>query len=710
MKIYKTLFSILIAVTFVVACENNIVMKENKKILPPKAQKISHQHKAHGDIRVDNYYWLNERNNPEVVDYLERENDYYDKMTLKSNNLQKELYKEMRSRIKEDDNSVPYFYNGYWYITRYETNKSYPIYTRKKDSLNAKEEILADVNEMARGYEYFRFVGLNISPDNKKMAYAIDTQSRRKYTIYVKDLNSNELLKTKILTTTGSSVWANNNQHLFYTSKDDKTLRSYKVFKHDIKSPNNDDKLVYHEKDETFSVYVSKSKSKKYLFISSYSTLTSEHRFLDADIPLETFKLVQKRIKGVEYEVSHHGDSFYIITNHGGANNYKVVKTSINKPTIDNWTSVIDHREDVLLEDIDLYKDFWVITERSRGLNRIKINSWEGDEYYLPVSGETYSLYNNFNPEFNTSKLRFSYSSLIHPRSVKEFDIITNETKLLKSEIILDEDFKSSDYIEKRIWTATNDSIPISLVYHKNTKLNSNTPLLLYAYGSYGSTIDPYFSNTRLSLLKRGFVYAIAHVRGGEYLGRSWYEDGKLLNKKNTFNDFINCSKYLISKGYTSSNHLYAYGGSAGGLLIGVIINEEPNLYKGVISAVPFVDVITTMLDKAIPLTTSEYDEWGDPNIKKYYDYILSYSPYDQIKKQNYPNILVTSGFHDSQVQYWEPAKWVAKLRDFKTDKNIIFLNTDMNSGHGGPSGRFESLKETAKKYAFLIQLEMEEY
>ena len=698
----------LIAFIFASSCNENVLMKENSKLPPPKAEKIPYQHKIHDHIRVDNYYWLRERNNPEVIEYLERENDYYNKLTIQSKPIQKELFFEMKARIKEDDSSVPYFYNGYWYITRFEIGKSYPIYTRKKDSLSANEEILVDVNIEAKGYEYFSLVGINISPDNSKMSYAIDNQSRRKYTLYVKDLVTNKNLKTNIENTTGGSVWANDNKHLFYTKKDPKTLRSNEVYRLNIEFIDVNE-LIYMEADNTFEVGIGKSKSNEYIFISSYSTLTSEHQYLNANNPTENFKKIQERIKGLEYSVSHYNDYFYIITNHNNSYNFKLVKAPLNNTEIKHWTTIIDHRKDVLLEDIELFENFWVTSERHNGLNKLIIHSWDDDpSYSLPIEGETYSLYSEYNPQFTSSKLRYSYNSLSNPPSIMEFDMYSKENVVLKTQKVLDDDFNSNNYVEKRIWAEANDGvrIPISLIYHKETKLSKDTPLLQYAYGSYGITRDPYFSSTRLSLLNRGFIYAIAHVRGGEYLGRPWYEEGKLFKKKNTFSDFISCSKFLIDQGYTSSKHLYAYGGSAGGLLMGVILNDSPEIYNGVIAAVPFVDVITTMLDETIPLTTGEYDEWGNPNDKDYYNYMLSYSPYDQVKNHAYPNLLVTTGLYDSQVQYWEPAKWVAKLRDYKTDSNVIFLHTNMNTGHGGASGRFDSLKEVVKDYAFLLQLE----
>ena len=705
----KKVFYLFITFIFASSCKQNVLMKEDPNIPPPVAEKIPYQHKIHEDIRIDNYYWLRDRNNPEVIDYLERENDYFDKLTSQSKPLQDELFLEMKNRIKEDDSSVPYFYNGYWYITRFELGKSYPVYSRKKDSLTAVEEILIDVNKEAEGYEYFNLVGLNISPNNSMMSYAIDTESRRKYTLFVKDLSTNKNLKTKIENTTGGSVWANDNIHLFYTKKDPNTLRSNEIYRHNIEDTDND-YLVYVEKDETFGVGIGKSKSNKYIFISSYSTLTTEYQFIDADSPKDSFKKIQERIRGLEYSVSHFKDHFYITTNHDNSNNFKLVKTPVDNTNIKYWTTVIEERDDVLLEDIELFEDFWVTSERSNGLNQLIIHSWDKDipSYILPVKGETYSLYSQYNPEFTSSKLRYSYNSLSTPNTIMEFDMNSKTNTVLKTQIVLDINFNPDNYIEKRVWAKAKDGekIPISLIYHKNTKLSSETPLLQYAYGSYGITRDPNFSSLRLSLLNRGFVYAIAHVRGSEFLGRSWYEDGKLFKKKNTFSDFISCSKFLIENNFTSSKHLYAYGGSAGGLLMGVIVNDSPETYNGVIAAVPFVDVVTTMLDDSIPLTTGEYDEWGNPNNKEFYDYMLSYSPYDQIKEQDYPNILVTTGLHDSQVQYWEPAKWVAKLRDYKTDSNVILLNTNMNTGHGGASGRFDAIKEVARDYSFLLQLE----
>lgn len=683
--------------------------KMTETISPPLAAVKPKQLEKHGDVRTDNYYWLNERENPEVIDYLNKENAYYNAMTAGQKQFQKDLFEEMKGRIKEDDSSVPYFYNGYYYITRFEKGKDYPIYARKKGSLEAKEEILFDCNEMAKGHSYFQLGGLNISEDNKWAAFGIDTVSRRQYTIQVKNLLTNEILPLKIENTTGGSTWAGDNNTLFYTRKDEVTLRSDKIYKHKLNGDVKDDVLIYHEKDDTFSTFIYKEKSKKYLVIGSSSTLTSEFRVLDAKKPDGEFKIFQPRTRGLEYSISHYGDSFYIVTNKDKATNFKLMVTPEDKTGKDNWKDLIAHRKDVLLEDIDIFKDYLVVSERSNGLNTIRIRPWNGKgEYYLPFDSETYTAGTSTNPDFDTDILRYSYQSLATPSSVIDFNMKTKEKTVLKEQEVLGGKFDKNNYTEERIWATAKDGtkVPISMVYRKGIKKDGRNPLLLYAYGSYGASMDAYFSSIRLSLLDRGFIYAIAHIRGGEDLGREWYDNGKLLKKKNTFTDFVDCSKFVIEQKYTSTEHLYAEGGSAGGLLMGAIVNMAPELYNGVIAQVPFVDVVTTMLDDSIPLTTGEYDEWGNPNDKEYYDYMKSYSPYDNVKAQKYPNMLVTTGLHDSQVQYWEPAKWVAKLRVTKTDGNLLYLDTNMEAGHGGASGRFEALKEVAKEYSFLLDLE----
>lgn len=680
----------------------------NKHIIPPKVKKQPKELIKHDDVRVDNYYWLNDRDNEEVISYLNEENEYYSKMTAHTKDFQNSLFEEMKSRIKEDDESVPYKYNGYWYIVKFEKGKDYPIYYRKKGTLEAKAELLFDCNEMAKGHSYFKLVGISISPNNKLVSYGIDTTGRRQYTINIKDIESGEKLDDMLENTTGGATWANDNKTLFYTLKNAKTLRSEKIYKHKL-GTNTEDELVYHETDDTFGTSVYKSKSRKYLIISCYSTLTTEFRILNADTPDEEFKIFQPREKGLEYSIYHYNGAFYVLTNKDKATNFKLVKTLENQTTKEFWEDVIPHRENVLIEDIDIFKDFLVVSERENGLNKIRIKSWNGDtEYYLPFTNETYTAYTTSNIDFNTTILRYGYNSLTTPASIIDFDMVTKVKTVKKEQEVLGGKFNKENYVSERVWATAQDGtkIPISLVHHKNIKRNKNTPLLLYAYGSYGSTIDPYFSTIRLSLLDRGFVYAIAHVRGGEYLGRQWYENGKLLTKKNTFTDFIDCSKFLIENEYTSPKHHYAMGGSAGGLLMGVVINEAAHLYNGVVAQVPFVDVVTTMLDDSIPLTTGEYDEWGNPNDKVYYDYMKSYSPYDNVKKDTFPNMLITAGLHDSQVQYWEPAKWIAKLRDYNENGSTLLLKTNMEAGHGGASGRFEAIKEDAEEFAFLLDLE----
>lgn len=684
-------------------------MIKTDAISVPRADKIDKVLEKHQDIRIDPYYWMNDRENPEVIDYLERENAYFEAIMESTKGLQDELYTEMKSRIKEEDSSVPYLFNGYYYITKYETGKDYPIYTRRKGSMEAKEEVLFDVNKMAEGYAYYHLGGISISPDNKWVAYAVDTISRRNYTIYIKNLETNEVLEHAISLTTGSCTWGNDNRTLFYSRKDPNTLRPNQIFRHHVGTKALQDELLYTEEDETFVTYVYKTRSRKYIVIGSSSTLSDEFRILDADRPEEKFQLFQERNPQLEYQIEHYKDHFYILTNKDQAKNFKVMKTRIDQTQKEYWKDLIPHRENTLLEGIDLFNEYMVISERSNGLNKLRIVAWKGEkDYYLPFESETYRAGTTQNPEFNTSKLRYTYTSLTTPASIMEFDMDTQENTVLKEQEVVGGKFKKENYISKRLWATARDGkkIPLSVVYHKDTPISPQTPLLQYGYGSYGVTIDPSFSSIRLSLLDRGFIYVIAHIRGSEYLGRDWYEDGKMLNKKNTFTDFIDVSKFLIDEGYTSSNHLYAMGGSAGGLLMGAIINMEPKLYKGVVAQVPFVDVLTTMLDDSIPLTTGEYDEWGNPNDKVYYDYIKSYSPYDNIQKADYPNLLITTGFHDSQVQYWEPAKWIARLREYHTGTGVLLLQTNMDTGHSGGSGRFESIKEVATEYSFILNLE----
>ncbi|GEQ86243.1 oligopeptidase B [Patiriisocius marinistellae] len=697
------------SVIFAISCNNKENQKKSMDITPPKVDKIAKNLEMHGDVRDDSYYWLNDRENAEVIDYLERENDYYAKMTAHTDDFKNSLFEEMKSRIKEDDSSVPYKLNGYFYITRYETGKDYPIYTRKKGTLDAKEEVLFDVNEMADGHSYYNLNGINVSPNNKLVSFGVDTVSRRKYTIHIKNLETGEILNENIPLTTGGATWANDNKTLFYTKKDEVTLRSNEIYRHTLGNTSDNDVKVFTEEDETFGTYVYKTKSKKFIIIGCYSTLSSEFRILNADTPNGDFNIFQKRERGLEYDISHFGNEWFIVTNKDNATNFKLMKTSEGKTSKENWVDEIPHRKETLLEDIEIFKDYLVVSERTNGLNQINIKRWDGKaDYYLPFDNETYTTGTGANPDFDSKILRYGYTSLTTPSSTIDFNMETKEKTVLKETEVLGGTFDKNNYESKRVWATAADGtkIPVSIVYKKGIKMDGKNPLFQYAYGSYGATIDPYFSTTRLSLLDRGFIYAIAHIRGGQYLGRQWYEDGKLLKKKNTFTDFIDVSKFLIQENYTSKDHLYAAGGSAGGLLMGAVVNMAPELYNGVVAAVPFVDVVTTMLDDTIPLTTGEYDEWGNPNEKEYYEYMKSYSPYDNVQAHDYPNMLVTTGLHDSQVQYFEPAKWVARLREMKTDNHILYLDTNMEAGHGGASGRFEALKEVAKQYAFIFDLE----
>ncbi|WP_312920869.1 S9 family peptidase [Empedobacter brevis] len=673
----------------------------------PIAKKIEHKLEKHGDIRIDNYYWLNDRENQEVIDYLKEENNYTKSILKPTEDLQAKLFEEMKARIKEDDSSVPYKLNGYWYLTEFQKGKEYPIHKRRKETLENNDEILLDVNMMAEGHSYYQLGGISMAPNNQLVSFGVDNVSRRIYTIQIKDLVNGEILADKIENTTGGSVWAADNKTLFYTRKDE-TLRAYQIWKHRLGTKQEDDVLVFEETDDTFNAYVYKSKSRDYIIIGSSSTVSDEYRYISSDQPDQEFKIFQKRERDLEYSIEHFGDSFYIQTNKDDAFNFKLMKTSVEKTAQENWIDVIPHREETFIEGFEIFKNYLVVEERTNGLLQMNIKAWDqSTDYYLPFNEETYTANVGTNPDFDTDILRYGYTSLTTPSSVIDFNMNDKTFEVKKEQVVLG-DFDKENYISERIWAEARDGkmVPISLVRRKDTPLSANTPLLLYAYGSYGYTIEPYFSSVRLSLLDRGFIYAIAHIRGGQYLGREWYEEGKMLEKKNTFFDYIDVAKYLVQQNYTSSKHLYAMGGSAGGLLMGAVINYEPALFNGVIAQVPFVDVVTTMLDDSIPLTTGEYDEWGNPNEKEYYAYMKSYSPYDNVEAKAYPNLYISTGLHDSQVQYWEPAKWVAKLRDLKTDNNILLLDTNMDTGHGGASGRFESLKEDAKEDAFLFMLE----
>lgn len=703
MKKSRILFFLTLTVLLMTfGCSQN---KTEESIMPPKAEKIPKELTIHGDTRIDPYYWLSQRDNPKVIEYLKAENAYKEAVMKHTEKLQDKLYNEIIGRIKKTDISVPYLDNGYFYYSRFEEGDDYPVYSRKKGSLDAEEEVMLDVQEMSKGHSFYSVAGLSVSQNNNYLAYGVDTVSRRKYTIHIKNLSTGETLEDAIPNTTGRAVWANDNKTLFYTTKDD-TLRAFKIFRHIMGTDASQDVEIYHEKDNTFSTTIYKTKSDRFLIIASYQTLSSEMRYLDANNPTGEFKIFQEREKDHEYSIAHYQDRFYIVTN-WNAKNFRLMETDINHTDKSNWREVISHRKEVLLSDIDVFKDYLVLSERKDGLRQIRVMSQTDDrDYYIDFEDKAYVAYPTSNLEFDTEVLRFSYSSLTTPASVYDYNMKTGERELLKREEVIGE-FDPDDYQSERFMATARDGakVPVSLVYRKGIAKDGNNPLLLYGYGSYGASMDPSFSSVRLSLLDRGFIYAIAHIRGGSEMGRDWYEDGKLLKKKNTFTDFIDCAEYLIQEGYTNSDKLFAMGGSAGGLLMGAVLNMRPDLWKGVIAAVPWVDVVTTMLDESIPLTTSEFDEWGNPKDKTYYEYMLSYSPYDNVKEQDYPAILVTTGLHDSQVQYFEPTKWVAKLRDLKTDDNLLVLDVDMESGHGGASGRFKRFKRTALEYAFMLDL-----
>ena len=673
----------------------------------PIASKKPQQLEIHGHQRIDDYYWMNDRENPEVIDYLNQENEYLKSVMKPMEKFQKELFEELKGRIKEDDQSVPYFKSGYFWYVRYEIGGQYPIYCRKKGSEEGPEEIILDVNELATGKTYYRVGGTSTTPDQNILAFAVDEIGRRIYRIQFKNLETGEILEESIPEVTGNLVWAADNLTLFYSKQDPETLRSHRIYKHKLGTDPSLDQLIYEEIDEEFSCIVHKSKTEKYIFIHSESTISSEMRFLKSNQPDAEFQLLQERIPHLEYAADHYDEFFWIKTNHN-AQNFKLVKTPISQTRKENWIEVIAHRPDVLLEDFDLFSRYLVTQERSSGLTQIQIKPWDGNGFSLQFEDETYTAWVSTNPEFDTDILRFGYNSLVTPSSTFDFNMISGEKTLLKQQEVVG-GHEPELYHSERIWAKTEDGtlVPISLIYKKSLfTRDGQSPLLLYSYGSYGYSMDAYFSSNRLSLLDRGFAFAIAHIRGGEDLGRHWYEQGKMLNKRNTFIDFIACAEHLIAENYSAPSHLYAMGGSAGGLLVGAVLNMRPDLFNGAIANVPFVDVVTTMLDESIPLTTGEFQEWGNPKDKEYYDYMLSYSPYDNIEAKDYPNLLVTSGLHDSQVQYWEPTKWVAKLRAMKTDQNLLLLDTNMEAGHGGASGRFNALKELALEYSFLLMLE----
>lgn len=691
-------------------CSDKAVEKKQKDsktmaIKPPKAERIKKEITTHEHTRLDYYYWLQERENPKVKEYINAENDYLKAVMKHTEGLQENLYNEMVGRLKKSDASVPYKLDDYYYYHRFEPGNEYPIYCRKKGNLEAAEEILLNVNEMAKGHDYYHVAGVSPSPDHKMIVFGIDTVSRRKYTIRFKNLETGELLEDQILNTSGSATWANDNKTVFYTVKD-KTLRPYQVLKHRLGEAVEKDKEVFAENDVTYRVDIFRSKSKKYVFIFSASTLSTECRYLDADRPDGEFKIFHPREKDLLYNLNHLNGKFYIRTN-WNAKNFRLMETSAEKTAKENWKEMIPHRKDVMLDNFEIFKNYLALKERQDGIAKLRIIKLaDMSHHYLDFGEEVYATYMVANIEGDTDILRYYYSSLTTPRSIFDYDMVKRTKKLMKRDEVLG-DFDPANYKAERHMAVVRDGVrvPISLVYRKGLEKNGENPLLLRGYGSYGFSNEASFRVSFLSLLDRGFVVAIAHIRGGQEMGRQWYEDGKLLKKKNTFRDFIDCGEYLIKEKFTNSKKLFAQGGSAGGLLMGAVTNMRPDLFKGIIANVAWMDVVTCMLDDSIPLTTQEYDEWGNPNNKEYYDYMLSYSPYDNLEAKDYPAILLTTGFHDSQVQYFDPAKYCAKMRHLKTDNNLLLLNINMAAGHGGSSGRFRRFRETALAYAFMFDL-----
>ncbi|UOQ96978.1 S9 family peptidase [Hymenobacter sp. 5317J-9] len=671
-----------------------------------------------GITRTDNYYWLNQPSDPAVLKYLNAENAYYDQQMAGAKETQKKLAQEIKNRIKQEDSSEPYRDNDYYYYTRYEFASEYPIYCRKKGSLIATEEVLLNGDEMGTGRPYFQIGDWAVSDNNQLLAFSVDTVSRRLYTLRFKNLATGKDYPERIPNTSGEVVWAADNKTVLYVRKDVKTLLPYQVYRHTLGTDPKTDSFVYEEKDNTFNVSINRSKSRKYIGIELHSSLSSEYRYLEANAPTAQPKVFQKREPDHLYQVEHLGDKFYVRTN-WQAPNYRLMVTPIATTSKATWTDALPRNPVIFLDNFDVFKEYLVLNERKGGLRQLRVVSLKDkQEHHIPFDEAAYTATIGVNREIDTPLLRYNYTSLTTPPSIYEYDMSTRTGTLLKEQPVLG-NYNKFDYVTERVFVKSRDNkfIPMSIVYKKGTKLDGSAPLLQYAYGSYGFSQDPTFSAARLSLLNRGFVYALCNIRGGQEMGRQWFEDGRMGHKINSFNDFIDCSEYLtkprevqvgatkLKQQLTSPAALFAMGGSAGGLLMGAVVNMRPDLYKGVIAAVPFVDVVTTMSDPSIPLTTSEYDQWGNPANEEEFKYMLSYSPYDNVKKQAYPNMLVTTGLHDSQVQYYEPAKWVAKLRALKTDKNLLLLHTDMAAGHGGASGRFKSIDDTARQYAFMLLL-----
>ena len=669
-------------------------------------KKIPTKLEKHGQVRVDDYYWLRERENPEVIKYLNEENEHAAKEMAHTRAFEERLFEEIKGRFKQTDMSVPYKRDDYFYYTRYEEGKEYPIYARKRDSLDQPEELMLNVNALAEGHEFFSVGAWSVSSEQNLLAYAVDTEGRRIHTTYLKNLTTGELLPDVLTHVTENLAWANDNRTLFYGKQDETTLRQYQIYRHIVGTDPVEDQLVFQEDDETFVAYVFKTKSKRFLMLVSAQTISQEYRYLNADNPTGEFKVFLPRERDHEYHIDHFQDRFIIRTNNQ-AKNFRLMWTPVERTGRENWREIIPHRQDVYLGDFELFKDHLVLEERARGLTQIRVLPWLGGaDHYLEFDEPAYRANVGVNLEFATTTLRFDYTSMKTPLSIYDYDMVSRQRTLLKREEVLG-GFDSDNYVTERLYARAQDGteIPVSLLYRKGMIKDGDNPLLLYGYGSYGLSIDASFASPRLSLVDRGFIFAIAHIRGGQEMGRQWYDNGKLLKKKNTFTDFITCAEFLIGEKFTCPEKLFAMGRSAGGLLTGAISNMRPDLFKGIVAEVPFVDVVSTMLDSSIPLTTGEYDEWGDPNQQEFYDYMLSYSPYDNVEKKAYPAMLITGGLHDSQVQYWEPAKWAARLRELKTDDNRLLLKTNMDAGHGGASGRFRRHHETAFSYVFLLDL-----
>jgi oligopeptidase B len=656
-------------------------------------------------VRDDPFAWLRGRDNPQVLDFLRAENAHLDAVLAHTKPLQERLFQEIKGRIQQTDTTVPYRHGPFLYYTRTEDGKEYPIHCRKPSD-QAPEQVLLDLNELARGHDHYAVNAREPSPRHDILAFAEDTRGDRVHTIRFKRLDTGAMLADRLPRASGYLAWANDNRTLFYAAVHPRTLRSYRVYRHVLGTDPARDALIYEENDQEFSVAVSLTKTEAYLVITSYQTVTTECRVIPAKQPETAPRLVLARRRGHEYEVEHFGDHFYLRTN-DGARNFRLMRAPVTDTARDRWEEVVPHRPEVLLEGIEVFRDYLVVEERHRGLTRLRIRPWSGeDEHDLTFDEPAYVAHLGPNYELDTATVRLAYASLTTPTSVYDYDMRARRSTLLKREEVLG-DFAPERYRTERLFARSPDGVevPVSLVYRKDLKRSGGNPLLLYGYGAYGISADPYFTSARLSLLDRGFVYAIAHVRGGEDLGRPWYEDGRLLKKKNTFSDYIACAEHLIRQGYAHPRLLFGLGGSAGGLLMGAVVNQRPDLFCGVIAHVPFVDVVNTMLDESLPLTTGEYDEWGDPRKPEYHDYILSYSPYDNVTRQAYPHLLVTGGLYDSQVQYWEPAKWVARLRAQRTNDRRLLLKINMVAGHQGASGRYRAYREIALDYAFLLDL-----